>query len=704
MPFPITCAACGKTFSITDDVYERKVKGRVVTIKCKQCQAGIRVDGTQATITATVGGEAAPSAPLASSEAATATPLPAAKPAPAPAPPPVAPEAAPAPTAASTAATPKPAPVSPTATPKPAAATATPAPAPTPAVTKAAAAPVAAPKAAAPTTAKVQPQPAAKAPAAAATPKLKLESARATLPFIPGSMGDLDATLPRAEANRLGARAEAPKAAAPKANLAAAPKIEPKPPATPSVPDVLWAVEFPDGQDRELTAQEMAAAFVAKTIASNTLVWREGMDEWLELGQVAELAWVTASPKAAPAPQRAKAPSAAGINVPGQRAKAPSAPALNLPAQRASSPSAPSLDTPRAQAPSAPSLDAARAKAPSAPSLDAARAKAPSAPAFELPKAEPKPEPVPFAIATPSAVPLGVQNPALMLSEPQAPTPAAFAATATPFPQRGSPIAPLLSSALPTPPSFAAPKVPQFVPAPAQAPQFAAPPAAFPASSPSNFGVPAAPHTGDDWPQAKGKKPLVIGLVVGVLALGGLGIFFASSSASDTPPAPQISALPPSVPTTHTDTPPTAETTSSPAAAADSPSPGSGAALRDPNAAPPTTPNAGFAEMFASGARHADEKRGVNGPTQRFDPAAAKTALAAAANQAAACRERGGPTGKATIVVTFDPSGKVSSATVSDAPFTGTSTGACIASAMKNATVPAFSGLPGTVTKTISIQ
>ena len=49
MPFPITCAACQKTFSIADDVYERKVKGRVVTIKCKQCQAGIRVDGTKET-------------------------------------------------------------------------------------------------------------------------------------------------------------------------------------------------------------------------------------------------------------------------------------------------------------------------------------------------------------------------------------------------------------------------------------------------------------------------------------------------------------------------------------------------------------------------------------------------------------------------------------------------------------------------------
>jgi hypothetical protein len=117
-----------------------------------------------------------------------------------------------------------------------------------------------------------------------------------------------------------------------------------------------------------------------------------------------------------------------------------------------------------------------------------------------------------------------------------------------------------------------------------------------------------------------------------------------------------------------------------------------------------TTPNAGFAELFASGARRADEKTGVTGPGQRFDPAAAKMALATTAIQTANCREKGGPTGKATVVVTFDPSGRVASATVSDAPFAGTSSGACITAIMKRATVPAFSGLPGTVTKVISIQ
>src|SRR5262249_11363334 len=47
MAFGVTCPTCGKAFSVTDEIYERKVKGRVVTIKCKQCQAGIRVDATK---------------------------------------------------------------------------------------------------------------------------------------------------------------------------------------------------------------------------------------------------------------------------------------------------------------------------------------------------------------------------------------------------------------------------------------------------------------------------------------------------------------------------------------------------------------------------------------------------------------------------------------------------------------------------------
>jgi hypothetical protein len=121
MSFPITCTACHKTFTVSDEIYEKKVAGRVVTIKCKSCGQGIRVDGTKG-----AGGAIA---------------------------------AAPATTAA---------------------------------------------------------------------------------------------------------------------------------PAEPIV--ALWAVDYPDGQDREFTDAEVFAELERDAINGSTLVWREGMAEWLELGQVPELA------------------------------------------------------------------------------------------------------------------------------------------------------------------------------------------------------------------------------------------------------------------------------------------------------------------------------------------------------------------------------------------------------------------------------
>ncbi|HEY3500228.1 MAG TPA: GYF domain-containing protein [Polyangiaceae bacterium] len=46
MAFPITCPSCGKGFQLATEIYERKVAGKVVSIRCKQCQAAIRVDAT----------------------------------------------------------------------------------------------------------------------------------------------------------------------------------------------------------------------------------------------------------------------------------------------------------------------------------------------------------------------------------------------------------------------------------------------------------------------------------------------------------------------------------------------------------------------------------------------------------------------------------------------------------------------------------
>jgi hypothetical protein len=428
---------------------------------------------------------------------------------------------------------------------------------------------------------------------------------------------------------------------------------------------VLWAVDYPDGEDREFTLLQIEKELASGAINPTTLVWREGMDEWLEIGQVPELRALT-EPKA-PAP---------------------------LPAQRPKAASAPTLPEPRAKAASAPTLPEPRAKAASAPTLPEPRAKAASAPALpELSATLPQPN-APQRPPAPSASDL--DQPRKGLTPPPAPFPRPIAPASiearppSPFAQ---PISALTPQAFPAAPS-------PFAAAPFPAQPAASPP--FGRPSPTPFGAVAPVGSAAEWPK-KSRAPLIIGGVA-LIAVAALVFVLTRSSGDEVPSPTPISALPAAAPTT-----PAAGHTAEPAPATNGESApeqrtGSNAAIEPPSGAPTATPNAGFAELFASGARTADEKHGVTGPTQRFDANAAKAALATAATHTPPCREKGGPTGKATVVVTFDPSGKVSSATVSDPPFAGTSSGACIAAALKRATVPAFSGLPGTVTKIISIQ
>lgn len=91
-------------------------------------------------------------------------------------------------------------------------------------------------------------------------------------------------------------------------------------------------------------------------------------------------------------------------------------------------------------------------------------------------------------------------------------------------------------------------------------------------------------------------------------------------------------------------------------------------------------------------------------PAGPFDRAAAAAALTSAAGQASACRKDGDPSGVASVVITFAPSGRVTSANVSGPPFAGTPTGGCIAAALRKARVPPFDGDRVTVSKTITIQ
>ncbi|MEP7053529.1 MAG: GYF domain-containing protein, partial [Pseudomonadota bacterium] len=288
MPFSITCAACQKTFSIADDVYERKVKDRVVTIKCKQCHAGIRVDGTKET-------------PVFSLSESVRPPAVAATPA----------VTAPKNERASAPGFTKPAEASKPAAAKPAP-TAT-APAPT---AKAAPAP-AAPKSAPNQAGRAQPfgvKPPPAAPAVKGGPTLAATQRAAVV-----------ATTPKAPPVGVRPPPAAPALKTPPVTPIAAPaEAEAASAAVPPFAETLWAVDYPDGEDRELTLLQIQQALASGAIDPTTLVWREGMAEWLEVGQVAELQSLVEAPKPAAPAQRPQAASAPDL--PLQRPRAASAP------------------------------------------------------------------------------------------------------------------------------------------------------------------------------------------------------------------------------------------------------------------------------------------------------------------------------------------------------------------------------------------
>ncbi len=135
-------------------------------------------------------------------------------------------------------------------------------------------------------------------------------------------------------------------------------------------------------------------------------------------------------------------------------------------------------------------------------------------------------------------------------------------------------------------------------------------------------------------------------------------------------------------PETKTSTEAAAAPVANPAAIADAkPEPAAPVVKEEPQAPPPS-----------------DE------PAGPFDRAAAAAALTSSAALASSCRKDGDPSGVASVVITFAPSGRVTSANISGPPFAGTPTGGCIAAALRKARVPAFDGDRVTVSKTIVVQ
>jgi predicted Zn finger-like uncharacterized protein len=121
---------------------------------------------------------------------------------------------------------------------------------------------------------------------------------------------------------------------------------------------------------------------------------------------------------------------------------------------------------------------------------------------------------------------------------------------------------------------------------------------------------------------------------------------------------------------------------------------------------------AGSAAGRTTGESKTPERKPESKATEASSPAgsgafskdAAVAALSVAASQATVCKRPEGPWGSGKALVTFAPSGRVTTANIAGAPFGGTPVGGCVASVFRRAKIPPFGGDPVTVSKSFSIS
>jgi hypothetical protein len=225
----------------------------------------------------------------------------------------------------------------------------------------------------------------------------------------------------------------------------------------------------------------------------------------------------------------------------------------------------------------------------------------------------------------------------------------------------------------------------------------------------------AAAQTPSATPQASAAPNRRTGLWIGALAVAAAALVAlvrnpAPKEEATAPSAPErapAAAAPPHAPAPPMAEEPSIDDTPAPAAPAVESTPASHAPRDTP--APQTAP--AVAAQPASPAAAAQPAAPKPTPAAapppsgtEFDATAAGSALSRATGEASACRAPGDPTGTARVTVTFAPSGRVTSAVLSGPPYAGTQTGGCIARTLRNAVVPAFSGAPVQVSRTITIR
>ncbi|HVJ94714.1 MAG TPA: zinc-ribbon domain-containing protein [Labilithrix sp.] len=128
-------------------------------------------------------------------------------------------------------------------------------------------------------------------------------------------------------------------------------------------------------------------------------------------------------------------------------------------------------------------------------------------------------------------------------------------------------------------------------------------------------------------------------------------------------------------------------------------------AAADPPAKPAETKPQDFSGALAAAAgKKPDAPSHGGGGTSSapFDRGAAAAALGAVNVQS--CKKSDGPTGSGHVTVTFAPDGSVQSAVLDGGPFPGTAVGGCIAGKYRGARVPAFGGAPVRVGKSFTVN
>lgn len=90
-------------------------------------------------------------------------------------------------------------------------------------------------------------------------------------------------------------------------------------------------------------------------------------------------------------------------------------------------------------------------------------------------------------------------------------------------------------------------------------------------------------------------------------------------------------------------------------------------------------------------------------PEVQFNRSAAAVSIASKGMGASSCKDEPGSM-SIPVSVTFAASGRATRAMINGGPFRGTSTGSCIAAALRGASVPAFDGQPVTVNTSIHLR